>query len=63
LLTITMPDPPVNINRTRAGAAVLHLFHAAVCCSGDSATQRIAAAALTARHAARVSRARDRTGL
>jgi hypothetical protein len=42
LLSITMPDPPVNINGTRTGAAVLHLFHATVCCSGDSATLPIA---------------------
>jgi hypothetical protein len=42
LLTMTMPDPPVNINGTRTGAALLHLFHATVCCSGDSATLPIA---------------------
>jgi hypothetical protein len=31
-----MPDRPVNINGTPAGAVLLHLFHVSVCCSGDS---------------------------
>jgi hypothetical protein len=39
---MTMPDPPVNINGTRAAAVVLHLFHVSMWCSGDSATRRLA---------------------